>query len=387
MGLSGQARGVAAKGTEKVNRMAKVPQQSPWLGEAEKAAVCRAFDSNWITEGPVAAEFSRRLRELMGAEYGVFAPNGTLALALGLMALGIGAGDEVIVPDTTFIASATAVLIAGARPVFVDVNSRNFQINVETCIRAVTPRTRAIMPVHLYGMACNMKAVLDFAELYGLAVIEDACEAINVRYRGQHTGTFGDVGCFSFFADKTITTAEGGWVICKDGDIYDRLRYLRNQGRIERGTFIHPQIGYNFRLTDIQAAIGLAQLDRLDEIVARKLERLAWYHDELDRVEGIRFLEVEPGSTYVPFRVVLLCQDAQELEDYLCQHYIEPRRVFYPLHRQPCFQHLNPGGDVQYPNAVYGYEHGICLPVFPTLTQEQVAYICSTIKEFRGHRD
>jgi len=367
--------------------MAKVPQQSPWLGEAEKAAVCRVFDSNWITEGPVAAEFSRRLRELMGAEYGVFAPNGTLALALGLMALGIGAGDEVIVPDTTFIASATAVLIAGARPVFVDVNSRNFQINVETCIRAVTPRTRAIMPVHLYGMACNMKAVLDFAELYGLAVIEDACEAINVRYRGQHTGTFGDVGCFSFFADKTITTAEGGWVICKDGDIYDRLRYLRNQGRIERGTFIHPQIGYNFRLTDIQAAIGLAQLDRLDEIVARKLERLAWYHDELDRVEGIRFLEVEPGSTYVPFRVVLLCQDAQELEDYLCQHYIEPRRVFYPLHRQPCFQHLNPGGDVQYPNAVYGYEHGICLPVFPTLTQEQVAYICSTIKEFRGHRD
>lgn len=360
----------------------KVPQMEPWLGAEEKAAVCAVIDENWITEGPRCAEFGRRLNELTGARYGVFAPNGTLALFMGLLALGIGPDDEVLVPDTTFIASANAVILAGAKPVFVDVNPRNFQIDVNRCHRKVTPRTKAIMPVHLYGMACNMAEVLGFTNLYGLAMVEDAAEALNVRWRGIHTGTFGDVGCFSFFADKTITTGEGGYVVCKDKATHEQLLYLRNQGRLERGSFIHPEIGYNFRITDLQAAVGLAQLDRLDIIAARKQERLNWYRERLDGLARVHFLEVEPDSDHIPFRVVLLCDNARSLMSYLASRNVEPRTFFYPLHRQPCFRHLGLGGDAGFPNAVYGYEHGVCLPVFPTLTREQVDYVCDCIWEF-----
>ncbi len=367
----------------------KIPQVQPWLGKDEIEAVSGAIEDTWITEGPRSAEFSARLNELIGTEYGVFAPNGTLALFLGLLALDIGPGDEVLVPDTTFIASANSVILAGATPIFVEVNGYNYQIEVSKCEQLLTPQTRAIMPVHLYGMVANMTEVMEFAQKHDLFVIEDAAEAIGVRYKGQHAGTFGEVGCFSFFADKTITTGEGGYVVCKDKEIYERLLLLRNQGRLHRGTFIHPAVGYNFRMTDLQAAVGLAQLDKLDNIIERKLTILDWYRDELDSVEEVTFLTLEPGSEYAPFRVVLIAQDAHRLMPHLSERGVQPRTFFYPLHKQPCFAYLGKGeggpldlDDKNYPNAVYGYEHGVCLPVFPTLTRGQTAYVCTCIREF-----
>ncbi len=356
-----------------------IPQVKPWLGKEEARAVMDVVESGWLTEGSKAREFSSRLNELIGVEHGVFAPNGTLSLYLGLLALGIGPGDEVLVPDTTFIASANAVYLTGAVPVFVGVNDYNYQIDVSRC--SITDRTRAIMPVHLYGMSANMTQVMEFAQSHNLLVIEDAAEAIGVYYKGQHAGSFGDVGCFSFFADKTITTGEGGYVVCRDAAIYDRLLHLRNQGRIESGTFQHPQIGYNFRITDLQAAIGLVQLDRLPDIKRCKKTILGQYFDELKNIEEVRFLEIEPGSTYVPFRVVLICERAQDLMAYLKEHKVQSRTFFYPLHRQPCFSYMGLK-DSQFPNAVYGFEHGICLPVFPTMWSAQVEYICGCVKEF-----
>lgn len=367
----------------------KVPQALPWLGEEELMAVSQVIEANWITEGPRAAEFSARLNTLIDAPYGVFAPNGTLALFLGLMAAQIGAGDEVLVPDTTFVASANAVVLAGATPVFVEVNPHNYQIDVSTCDRYLTPRTRAIMPVHLYGMAANMTEVIAFARQHQLLIIEDAAQAIGVRYNNRHAGTFGEIGCFSFFADKTITTGEGGYVVCKDKDLYERLLLLRNQGRFDRGSFIHPAIGYNFRITDLQAAIGLMQLGKLQDIIERKRTILGWYRSELSGIPDISFLQVEPGSEYVPFRVVLIATEAHCLMGYLAEHDIQSRTFFYPLHKQPCFAYLDHkhGGpldldDAHYPNAMYGYEHGISLPVYPTLSEEQVQYICSKIRSF-----
>lgn len=367
----------------------QIPQVSPWLGEAERAAAERVIASGWITEGPRAAEFGARLNDLIGAPYGVFAPNGTLALYLGLVAAGVGLGDEVIVPDITFIASANAAIMAGATPVFADVDADCYQLDVEACERVVTKRTRAVMPVHLYGMAANMPEVMAFAQRRGLIVVEDAAQALGVRYRGKHAGAFGAVGCFSFFADKTITTGEGGYVVCQSEAVYERLRLLRNQGRMDRGSFVHPAIGYNFRITDIQAAIGLAQLAKLDMIIARKLAILSWYRRELDSLPDVRFLPVEPGSEYAPFRVVLLCRAAHRLMDRLAQRGIQPRTFFYPLHRQPCFAHLGASGggaqdfdDARFPNAIHGYEHGVALPVFPTLSEREVAYICATIRDF-----
>ncbi|KAB8145766.1 DegT/DnrJ/EryC1/StrS family aminotransferase [Chloroflexia bacterium SDU3-3] len=367
----------------------QIPQVSPWLGEEEQAAAAQAVADNWITEGPRCAAFSQQLNALMGAEYGVFAPNGTLALVLGLLALGIGPGDEVLIPDTTFIGSATAVAMVGATPVFVEVTRDTYQIDVASCAQALTPRTRAVMPVHLYGMCADMGAVMAFARQHGLLVIEDAAQALGVRYQGKHAGTFGDVGCFSFFADKTITTGEGGYVVCRDAAVHERLRLLRNQGRLDRGSFIHPAVGYNFRITDMQAAVGLAQLAKLDEIIRRKRAILGWYAHDLADLPEVQLLPVEPGSEHVPFRVIILANHAHDLMAHMGARGVQPRTFFYPLHRQPCFARLSraQGGpldldDARFPNAIRGYERGVSLPVFPTLTREQVRYVCGAVRSF-----
>ena len=371
------------------DRLMNIPQVSPWLGQEEIEAVSRVIASGWITEGAVAAEFSARLNDFIGILYGVFAPNGTLALYLGLAALNIGPGDEVLVPDITFIASANAVVLAGATPVFVEVNRDNYQLDATHCAHLVTARTRAIMPVHLYGMSANMAEIIPFAQRYNLLVIEDAAQAIGVRYRSQHAGTFGQAGCFSFFADKTITTGEGGYVVCHDRAIYERLLQLRNQGRADRGSFIHPTIGYNFRLTDMQAAIGLAQLNKIDVIIERKHNIMDWYRRELRSVPQVHFLAIEPGSDFIPFRTILICENAHLLMAHLIERGVQVRTFFCPLHRQPSFAYLDKerGGvldldDAHYPNAVFGYEHGISLPIFPALTEDQVCYIAATIRDF-----
>ena len=370
----------------------KVPQMTPWLGAEELDAVQAPVAENWITEGPRSAKFVDRLKDLIGSPYAVLAPNGTLALYLGLVAAGVKPGDEVIVPDCTFIASANAVIMAGATPVFVDVNDRNCQIDLTDADDLVTDRTVAVMPVHLYGMAANMTEVMAFAQRHDLKVVEDAAQGIGVLYNGRHVGSFGDAGCFSFFADKTITTGEGGLVVCRDEGVYEQLRLLRNQGRLDRGSFVHPAIGFNFRMTDIQTSIGLAQLDKLDIIIKRKRAILRWYHNELDDVDEVSFIELEPGSTYVPFRAVLVCDRAQELARFLEEREIDTRSSFFPLHRQPCFAHLDKarGGpldlnDRRYPNAVKAHERALLLPCFPALTREQVKHVGDSTREFYGH--
>ena len=248
----------------------KVPQFMPWVGNEEYLSMSSCFEKNWITEGPKAKEFTEKLLALTGAKYGVLAPNGTLALYLALRAAGIKSGDEVIVPDFTFIATANSVEMVGATPVFADVNRKNFQIEISGLEKLITPKTKAIMPVHVYGTVADMDEITKFASKHNLIIVEDAAQAIGVHYKGKHAGTFGKTGAFSFFADKTITTGEGGFIVTDDEKIYDQLLYLRNQGRKDRGSFIHPEIGYNFRMTDIQCAIGLTQLGKFEEIKKRK---------------------------------------------------------------------------------------------------------------------
>ena len=355
-----------------------IPQVKPWMGKEELKAVKEPIKNNWLTEGPQCKEFSDKLNDMMGVEYGVFAPNGTLALYLGLLALGIGPGDEVILPNSTFIASANAVILTGAKPTFVDVDE-SFQIDYEKCL--VKGDTKAVMPVHLYGTMVNMESTMRFAEDMALLVIEDACQAVGVKFKGQHAGTFGDIGCFSFFADKTITTGEGGYVVCKTEEMYKKLLMLRNQGRENSGTFIHPSFGVNFRITDLQASIGLAQLKKLPTIISRKLKFLEWYHKGLDGIKQVKFFEPIKDANFIPFRVVLMCEDAHQLMEHLSNNGVQSRGFFYPLHKQPCFKEYN-FINRDFPNSIYGYEHGVCLPVFPELTPQEIKYICDTIKEF-----
>jgi len=360
----------------------KVNQFQPYIGNEEYEAIKSCFDINWITEGPKSKEFSEKLLELMDSNYGVFAQNGTLALYLGLRALDVVPGDEVIVPDFTFIASANAVEMCGAKPVFVDINIDDLQIDIGDCERVLTEKTKAIMPVHLFGLSANMDDVMEFANQNNLKVVEDACQAIGIKWDGKHCGTFGDVGCFSFFADKTITTGEGGFVVTDDEETNNNMMYLRNQGRLNRGSFVHPEIGYNFRITDIHAAIGLVQLNKLDHIIERKLKLLKMYKERLKNINGFRIIEPNNSkSNHVPFRVVIMCeQPVKDLMKVFEENEIETRSVFYPLHKQPCYS--NHGEDLDFPNSIYAYEHGICLPSYPELEEDKVNHICDVIKEY-----
>lgn len=369
--------------------MYRVPQFMPFVSDEEYQSIKGCFDRNWLTEGVKTKEFNDKLCKLMGVKYGVFAPNGTLALYLGLKAIGIGPGDEVIVPAFTFIGSANAVVMTGAIPVFVDVNIEDFHINIQACEGVVTRNTKAIMPVHIYGCAANMDDVVQFAKKHKLKIIEDAAQALGVHWNGKHCGTFGDVGCFSFFADKTVTTGEGGFIVTNNEEYYHSLKFLRNQGRLERGTFIHPEIGYNFRLTDIQSSIGLTQLSKLDEIIKKKRQVYEIYKELLSGNNRLNIIGPQNRSSHIPFRVVALGEKAHDLMSYLKAHSIEPRTFFYPLYKQPCYTELAEKEqwvrrleDKYFPNSFHIYNQGICLPTYAALERFQIEYVCDMINQF-----
>lgn len=369
----------------------KIPQFQPYLDNKEYEAIQSCFENNWITEGPKSKEFVEKLLKLIGAKYGVLAPNGTLSIYMALKSLGIGEGDEVLVPDFTFIASANAVEMCGAKPIFVDIKS-DLHIDIEKCKKKITRKTKAIMPVHIYGMACNMPEVMNFAKENKLLVVEDAAQAIGVKWGKKHAGTFGEVGSFSFFADKTITTGEGGLVVTNNKKIYERLQFIRNQGRLNRGSFIHPEIGYNFRMTDIQSSIGLSQLEKLPEIIEKKTIILKTYKKYLK--SSVKIIQPPKPSNHIPFRVAIVIPGGSEkLMKYLADNGIENRTFFYPLHQQPCYSQKKNNlisnilskfrkKEDDFEISKRMYNEGVCLPSFVSITEEQIKFICEKINEY-----
>lgn len=360
----------------------KVPQVEPYVGEEELENLREVIRRKWLTEGDFSREFLELIKDFTGAKYAVLVNNGTLGLFLALLALGIGRGDEVIIPDFTFNASASAVAFTGAKPVFVDIEEGTLNIDVEKIEEAITEKTKAIMPVHIYGQSANMDPISKLAKKYNLKIIEDAAQAYGVFYKGKHAGTIGDVGVISFFGDKTVACGEGGVILTNNEELYERLRYLRNQGRLESGSFIHPQLGMNFRMTDLQCAVGIAQLKKFKEIEKKKLENYRLYQSLLRDLEEISFIEEVNYSNFVPFRVPIKVKDnLEELIQYLEESRIQTRRFFYPLHWQPCFDYLGYEEDA-FPVANKAYSEGLCLPVFPSLRDKQIEYICEKIKKF-----
>ena len=370
----------------------KVPQFMPYVDMEEWKALEPCFKENWITEGPRSKIFAEKLCKIIGCKYGVFANNGTLALYLGLRSIGVGPGDEVIVPSCTFIASGNAVQMTGATPIFCDINEDDLQINIEDCHKLISRKTKAIMPVHLYGFAADMDKVMTFAKRYNIKVIEDAAQALGIKWKDKGCGSFGDVATFSFFADKTITTAEGGFVCTNDKETYTQLLYLRNQGRIKSGTFIHPEIGYNFRITDMQAAVGLKQLEKFPDIVKKKQDNFKLYCDLLKDISEIEIYKPKDEvSPFIPFRVTLKTKkgSAEHLMAFMSSKGVETRTFFYPLHKQPCFKDIINKQHRKFWRkkskcsvAEEVYDKGVCLPSFAALTKKQIKYVCSVIKEY-----
>ena len=268
----------------------------------------------------------------------------------------------------------------------------DLHIDIEKCKLSLTRKTKAIMPVHIYGMACNMPEIMEFAKNHKLLVIEDAAQAIGVKWGKKHAGTFGQVGSFSFFADKTITTGEGGLVVTNDKKIYERLQFIRNQGRINRGSFVHPEIGYNFRMTDIQSAIGLSQLEKLPEIIEKKSTILKTYKKYLK--SSIKIIQPPKQSNHIPFRVAIVIPGGSDkLMKHMAENGIENRTFFYPLHLQPCYSKSSSNifkkifskffnVKDKYEISTKMYNEGICLPSFVGITEEQIKFICEKINEY-----
>lgn len=365
--------------------MNRIFQLEPYIGQEEIENVAQAIQGKWITEGPFSEKFLDDILRFTGAKYGVLANNGTLALFLGLLALGIGEGDEVIVPDFSFIASATSVVFAGGTPVFADIDSKNLNIDPSKIEELITPKTKAIMPVHVYGQSANMGEILRIAQKYNLLVIEDAAQGFGVFFNESHVGTIGDVGCISFFADKTITTGEGAVILTNNEDIFMKLKYLRNQGRPNSGTFVHPYLGMNFRMTDLQSAVGVAQIKKFNEIKNIKQKNLDLYTNLLAECNEVRFVEQASYSNLIPFRANIFTERVEDLIDYLERNNIQTRRFFYPLHMQPCLEGKSWHGITK--NAESAYKRGISLPIYCGLPAESISYVCNKIVEFFSRED
>lgn len=365
-------------------------QIQPWIDNAELEELKRVIKSTFVTEGTMTLEFEEMIIRLTGAKHAIAMANGTLALYACLKALGIGVGDEVIVPDMTFIASANAVVMAGATPVFCDVEEDTFCISVESAAQKLTPKTKAIMPVHLYGQSADMDKIMVLARQHNLKIIEDAAQGVGVKFRGQHVGTFGDLGILSFYGNKTITCGEGGVVLTNNDELAKICYKLKNHGREKKGVFIHEDIGFNFSFTEMQAAIGVAQMKKLSRIIQRKSEIKEKYVAELSGLPRLMTCYIDSRTEPVFWFTSFLSEDTEELAAFLRDRNIQTRRFFYPLHMQPCYQKdalikgVNSG---EFLVSEKIYREGLSLPSSYDLTGEQQAVVIREIRNFYEHRD
>ena len=358
-----------------------IPQIEPWIDDSELVQLKRVVDSTYVTEHKLTEEFEGLIRDLTGSRYAISMTNGTAALFCCLKAMGIGEGDEVIVPNMTFIASSNAVIMAGATPVFCEINPTNFCIDEERITALITERTRAVMPVHLYGQSCDMYAMQRVASDRGIKIIEDAAQGVGVKFDGKHVGTFGDMGILSFYGNKTITCGEGGIVLTDSEKLKDKCYKLKNHGRLSKGTFVHEDVGYNFCFTEMQAAIGISQMHKLERIIKRKKDIYDLYHKRLRPIKNrLREVYVDPRCTPVWWFTSFLTEDKTELKSFLLGGGIQTRDFFYPLDAQPCYSGLV--GDSRLSVTERVFNEGISLPSSYTMTDEEQNYVIDNILDF-----
>jgi perosamine synthetase len=345
--------------------------------------------SGWVSSlGPYVKRFEQSFAEYVGASHAVAVANGTVALHLALHALGIGPGDEVIVPDLTFVATANAVLYTGAKPVLVDVEPDTWCIDPIAVQTAITARTRAIVPVHLYGHPADMAAILRLADVHGLVVIEDAAEAHGARLGGRRVGTLGRAGTFSFYGNKIMTTGEGGMLTTNDAHLADRLRYLADHAMSPTERYYHSELAFNYRLTSLQAALGVAQLEQIDEFVEKKRAIYRWYADGLAGLPSVQLNFERPNSYNVYWMSCLVLTERsrigrQELMQALRQRSIDSRPFFVPLHRLPHLAGYRAVGcdGEGCPRTEWLAARGLNLPSGCSLNEETVRYVVSRIVE------
>lgn len=362
-----------------------VPVYQPAIGDLEKAYVNDCLDTSWISAiGKYVERFESEIARISGVPHGIAVSNGTVALHLAHHCLGLQPGDEVLVPTFTYIASVNTIAQTGARPVFVDSCKDDWLIDVEDARSKITPRTKGIVAVHLYGAVCDMKAIMALAKEHGLYVVEDCAESLGSYRSGQPTGSFGDVGTFSFFGNKTITTGEGGMVVARDDALSTHLRLTKGQGQDPNRRYWHDRLGFNYRMTNIAAAIGCAQLERLEATLERKAEIAVLYKTRLAHA-GVEFQKLPPDVISSNWLVSLLLPEGVD-RDHVMEHMkaagIDSRPVFYCNHHMPMYEAeaaQTPSNSNGFPVAENIARRGISLPSYPSMSDEMVGWACEAL--------
>jgi len=358
-----------------------IPVAKPSLGEEELRIVIEAVKEGWISsKGRFIQEFEKNFSDYIGVKYGIATCNGTVALHLALEALDIKLGDEIIIPTLTFIATANSVTYTGAKPVFVDSHPNYWCIDPKEVEKYITPRTKAIIPVHLYGHPAEMEKIMDIAEAHGLSVIEDAAEAHGSEYKKKKAGSLGDIACFSFYGNKIVTTGEGGMCVTNNEKLAHKMRILRDHGEDPIKKYWYNVVGFNYRMTNVQAAIGVAQLKKLEKFIEKKREIAKFYSELLKDVKGITLPPEEPWAKNVYWMYCILMEDnygltRDELIEKYKQRHIETRPFFTPIHTMPPYRTRE-----SHPVAEKLSKKGINLPSFIELRQEEIERIAEIIR-------
>lgn len=365
-----------------------IPVNTPLLDGNEKKYLCECIDTGWISsEGGFVKKLEQGMADYVGRKYGIAVCNGSVALDLVIEALQLQSGDEVIMPTFTIISCAASLVRKGIRPVLVDADPNTWNMDVTQIEEKITSNTKAIMVVHLYGLPVNMDVVMEIAERHHLFVIEDAAEAHGLEYRGKKCGSFGDISALSFYPNKHITTGEGGIVMVDDDKLKERCDLFRNLCHSPGRRFYHEELGYNFRMSNIQAAVGVAQLEKLEEHLRLKRELGASYQEKLKGIEGLQLPVAKTEyaeNLYWIFGIVLdesVSMDARDIMTKLAKRNVGCRPFFYPMHLQPVFHKMGLFEGESYPVAEKLGERGFYVPSGLTVTEEQREYIVEQIRE------
>jgi perosamine synthetase len=371
-----------------MTRLAPIPVNEPLLDGNEEKYLVECIRTGWISsEGPFVARFEEQFAARVGRKHGVAVANGSVALDAAVVALGLGRGDEVILPTSTIISCAAAIVRAGAAPVLVDCDPRTWNMDVSQVEARITSRTRAIMAVHIFGLPVDMDPLLALARKHGLKVIEDAAEVIGQSYRGRPCGSFGDLSTFSFYPNKHVTTGEGGMLVADDAALAARCRSLRNLCFKPEQRFVHDELGWNFRLSNLQAALGVAQLERLDQSIATKRRMGARYAELLEGTPGIQLpVASTPYAENIYWVYGLVLEDAvpfdaKEAMARLGKLGIGTRPFFWPMHEQPVFRRMGLFEGERHPAAERVARRGFYIPSGMALTDDQIERAAAAVKE------
>lgn len=367
----------------------KVPLSRPYTGQEEIDAVTAVLQSDQLALGSVTREFEQRFAETIGTQYAVAVNSGTSGLHLAIRALGIGPGDEVVTSPFSFVASANCILFEGATPVFADVDEETFNIHPGAMAAAVTSRTRALLPVHVFGESADMDPIMETAGKHGLRVIEDACESIAATYNGKMTGTFGDCAVYGFYPNKQITTGEGGMIVTSDKALYEMFMSLRNQGRATDMQWLtHVRLGYNYRISEITAALGVEQMKKLPDILRLRREKALLYMKHLSGVPDIRIpkgWDAASHSWFV-FAIRIPAEIRDNVLEALNQAGVQSKAYFYPcIHLQDFYRDMG-FREGMFPNAERLSRETIILPFFTSISEEQIQYVCETLRQIMKTR-